>query len=149
MDDAGQGEEIGLNSTATGNQFSPEVTELSDGRMLATFISYFDEAPSDSATRARVIGADGQPEGADFVVNATDLGFSHACPAVKTLAEGNAPVVWHSSDVGDGDWGCLRGRLLNSDGQPVSLDVVINATMMNNQSSPALQALADGRVLVT
>ena len=203
-----------LNSTSLGNQITPSVTELSDGRILVTFVRSFDGTTNDGGIRARVIqpdgsvlaedfqvntttvgyqasvdvtalsggravavwfnsgpivpdeaggnpnvgpgeiraqviGADGRSEGSDFVVNATHLDFNYGYPAVTTLANGTALVVWHSGDHGDGDWGCLRGRVLDADGKPVSLDFVINSTQMNNQSSPALEALPDGRVLVT
>ena len=98
--------------------------------------------------RTQIIGADGVPVGADFAVNSTELDFPHATPAVTTLANGSVLVVWHSGAAGDGDWGWLPGRFLGADGRPVAGGPVINGRMMNNQSSPALQRLKGGRVVI-
>jgi hypothetical protein len=153
-----QAEDFVLNTTTEGYQIGVDVTALSEGRALAVWFTSGPIVPDEHGgnpnvgpgeVRAQVIGADGVPVGDDFAVNSTLLDFPYVTPAVTTLANGAVLVVWHSGDAGDGDWGCLRGRLLDANGTAVSQDFVINGTMMNNQSSPALQALPDGRVLIT
>ncbi len=153
-----KGDDFVINSTAGGYQSYVDVTALADGKALVVWFSsglYADDPEGGNGSfgpgevRARIIGADGQPEGADFQVNSTDLDFPYAKPAVTTLPDGRIFVVWHSGDAGDGDWGSLRGRVIEANGQLVESDFVINTTGVNNQSSPAVAALQDGRVLVT
>ena len=147
-----QGPDVQLNTTTDGLQVSGDVAALADGRAVAVW--YEEGSDSDqkgSYIRAQVIGADGQPEGDDFVVNATDIVGTSSLPAISALAGGGALVVWQAYETTDGvTYGnCLRGRLLNADGQPVSMDFVINSTTGYSFSTPAVEALADGRVLVS
>jgi Ca2+-binding RTX toxin-like protein len=157
-DGAFSGDDFVLNSTAGGYQNYADVTALADGRAIVTWFSsgIFTPDPSggnpsygQGEVRARIIGTDGQPLGSDFQVNSTALSASYTKPVVTTLLDGRAFVVWYSGDAGDGDWGCVRGRLIGPDGQLIESDFVINTTDLNNQSSPSLAALPDGRVLVT
>ncbi len=152
------GNDFVLNSTPGGYQSYVDVTALSNGTALVTWFSSGVFTPDPSGgnptfapgeVRARIIGADGLPLGPDFQVNSTDLSASYTKPVVTTLIDGRALVVWYSGDAGDGDWGCLRGRLIDSDGQLIESDFVINTTDLNNQCSPAAAALPDGRILVT
>ena len=152
------GNDFVLNSTPGGYQSYVDVTALSNGTALVTWFSSGVFTPDPSGgnptfapgeVRARIIGADGLPLGPDFQVNSTDLSASYTKPVVTTLIDGRALVVWYSGDAGDGDWGCLRGRLIASDGQLIESDFVINTTDLNNQCSPAAAALPDGRILVT
>jgi Ca2+-binding RTX toxin-like protein len=152
------GNDFVLNSTPGGYQSYVDVTALSNGTALVTWFSSGVFTPDPSGgnptfapgeVRARIIGADGLPLGPDFQVNSTDLSASYTKPVVTTLIDGRALVVWYSGDAGDGDWGCLRGRLIASDGQLIESDFVINTTDLNNQCSPAAEALPDGRILVT
>lgn len=153
-----QGDDFVVNTIAGGYQNAADVTALADGRALVVWFSSgpIEQDPEGGnplvgpgEVRARIIGADGVPVGSDLQVNSTDLDFPYAKPSVTTLADGSAFVVWHSGDSADGDWGTLRGRLIGADGQALERDFVINTTPINNQSSPDVAALADGRVLIS
>lgn len=158
VDGAFLGDDFILNTTLGGYKNAADVTALADGRALVVWFSAgprIDDPEGGNPTfgpgavRARVIGADGIPLGEDFAVNSTALDFPYALPAATTLADGQVFVVWHSGDSADGDWGTLRGRVLGSDGTPIETDFVINTTPINNQSTPSVAALADGRVLIS
>jgi Ca2+-binding RTX toxin-like protein len=150
--------EVNFGTASGGWIYAPEVTALGDGEALAVWFASGprNEDPEGGnptfgpgAVRARVIGSDGQPRGDDFVVNSTSLDFPYAKPAVTTLTDGRVLVVWHSGDSADGDWGTLRGRVIGADGALIETDFVINSTPINNQSTPSVAALADGRVLIS
>jgi Ca2+-binding RTX toxin-like protein len=157
-DGAAQASELTISSTSAVWTYSAEVTALSDGGAL---VVWFQSGPriddpeggnpsyGPGTVRARVIGSDGQPKGANFAVNSTALDFPYAKPALTSLVDGRVLVVWHSGDSGDGDPGALRGRMIGADGTLIETDFVINTTPINNQSSPALSALDDGRVLIS
>ena len=153
-----EGDDFLLNTTAGGYQSYVDVTTLADGSALVVWFSSGVFTPDPSGgnptfapgeVRARIVGADGQTLGPDFQINSTDLSTSYTKPVVTTLADGRVLVVWYSGDAGDGDWGCVRGRLIDANGQLIESDFVINTTDINNQSSPAVSALPDGRVLIT
>jgi Ca2+-binding RTX toxin-like protein len=137
-----QGQDVQLNTTTDGDQEAGDVAALADGRAVAVWYEQgSDSDQTGSYIRAQVIGADGQPEGDDFVVSAALT--NRSLPAITALADGGALVVWH------GENSELRGHLLNADGRPVSADFVISSTVGYGSSAPALEALADGRVLVS
>ncbi|MFM9934810.1 MAG: calcium-binding protein [Novosphingobium sp.] len=157
-DGAFQGDDFLINTTPGGYKNAADVTALADGQALVVWFSSGPRIDDPSGgnpsfgpgeVRARLIGADSQPVGADFAVNSTALDFPYAKPAVTTLADGRAFVVWHSGDGANGDWGTLRGRVIGADGTLIETDFVINTTPINNQSSPAVAALTDGRVLIS
>ena len=152
------GDDFILNSTPGGYQSYVDVTPMSDGGALVVWFSSGVFTPDPEGgnpsfgpgeVRGRIIGADGQTMGPDFQVNSTNLNTHYSKPGATTLEDGRVLVVWHSGDPGDGDWGCVRARLIQADGQLIESDFVINTTPLNNQSSPAAEVLPDGRVLVT
>jgi Ca2+-binding RTX toxin-like protein len=58
-------------------------------------------------------------------------------------------VTWTSSDPGDGDATCIRGRLYKADGVAAGKDFLVDTTAASSQAAPAVAALADGRFVVT
>lgn len=206
------GEDFVVNSTGAGTQYQPNVVEMADGRLFVTYASFSPEVLGPGAILARVLSADGTPEGDDFVlapesqlfagaadvtlladgrllatwyaagpitftpgenptvepgtlqgllldpdgqplgapfqINDTPLDTNLSAPAAVTLPTGEVFVAWYSGDGGDGDWGCLRGRVFDAAGQPLGSDFVLNSTPFNLNSNPSLSVGPDGRVLV-
>ena len=70
------GTEFLVNFTTDGGQLNPSITALSDGRFV---VSWTDSSRTGSDTeygaiRAQMFHADGQPDGAEFLVNSTTSG---------------------------------------------------------------------------
>jgi hypothetical protein len=136
-------------TTGVGNQLSPCVSALSDGRFVIVWQS--NDNGGDYDIRARVFNADGSPSGAvndDFLVSTTTMN-DQSGPSVTTLADGGFVVTWMSDDHGDGSGNCIRGRLFNADGSAIGDDFILNSTTASDQSSPSITTLADGRFVVT
>jgi Ca2+-binding RTX toxin-like protein len=57
-------------------------------------------------------------------------------------------VTWRSDDTGDGDGDCIRGRLYSAKGDTLGDDFIVNTTSENDQVTPNVTALADGRFVV-
>jgi hypothetical protein len=68
-------------------------------------------------------------------------------PDVGTLADGRFIVVWESWGQ-DGDGIGVVGRVFGADGSPSTKEFQINEYTASYQSQPALDVLADGRIVV-
>jgi Ca2+-binding RTX toxin-like protein len=142
------GQDFVVNTTAAGNQFSPTLAALADGRFVATWQSYDTGDGSGNCIRARLYNTDGSPAGDDFIVNSTTMGGQDD-PSVTALADGRFVVTWASTDGGDGSGTCVRARVFNGGGSAVGHDFIVNSTTTNNQYAPSVTALADGRFVAT
>ncbi len=83
--------------------------------------------------------------GQEFIVNSTATG-SEFVPSITALADGRFVVTWVYND---GVNQHIRGRIFNFDGSAAGNDFTINTTAANDQTRPAVTALADGRFVVT
>lgn len=86
-------------------------------------------------------------EGASYFlqqVNTTIAG-QQTNPAMTFLSNGNIVVAWQTPDAsGTG----IMFRILDSEGQPILAERWANRTTAGNQSSPHVEALADGTFLI-
>ncbi len=115
--------------TTFGRQENPQVTLLSDGRALFTWVQYIvndDLVYSDGLIRARIYDLqDPSAPSEDFTVNTTALGDTalHLVqPQVIQLADERVVFTWASADSGDGSSGCIRSVMYEPAGtnhQPV------------------------------
>jgi Ca2+-binding RTX toxin-like protein len=138
------GSDFIVNSTTTNDQSSPAITALADGRFVATWIS--NDNGTDGNIRARIYSANGTAVGDDFVVNSGPINALFN-PALTTLADGRFVATWQSRDNGtDFD---IQARIFNANGTAAGTDFIVNSTTTNDQSSPAIAALADGRFVAT
>ena len=135
-DGSPSGDDFIVNATTVGDQDSPSIAALADGRFIATWTS--------GGIRARLFEADGSALSGDFVVNSTTAGIAGGA-TVTGLANGGFVAAW---EVSGNLWG-IRGRVFNPDGSPAGADFVINSTISDGQRFPAITALADARFVVT
>jgi Ca2+-binding RTX toxin-like protein len=146
------GNDFVVNSTTDGGQALPDVTLLSDGRFIATWVSGDDQGSDTDGTtiRARIFEADGTPAGADVNVNTTP-DFGQQAPVVAALADGRFIIVWHSADKAGSDTSsdCIRARIFLADGTAAGKDYVINSTANDTQELSDVTVLANGRIVIT
>ncbi|NGO50253.1 calcium-binding protein [Allomesorhizobium camelthorni] len=142
------GQEIIVNSTATGSQGDSSITALADGRFVATWRSLDGGDGDGSCIRARLYNGDGSAAGDDFIVNST-VANDQNLPSITALADGRFVATWESYDTIDDQGSCIRARIYNADGSPAGDDFIVNSTPEGYQFSPSITALADGRFAVT
>jgi Ca2+-binding RTX toxin-like protein len=97
-DTSKSGAEFVVNTITSGNQITPHVSPLLDGRFVVTW-GDGSNSPDDlgsvtgSAVRAQVFLPDGSKGGEEFLVNTTTLG-SQVEPRGTPLADGRFVIVW-------------------------------------------------------
>lgn len=88
----------------------------------------------------------GDLDSGQFAINTTSGADMPA--AASQAVFGRFMVTWHSSDPGDLDANCIRGRVFNTDGTAVGDDFVVNSTALTGWRTPSVATLPDGRFLV-
>ena len=135
-----------VNTQFLNGQVTPSVSVQANGTFLIAWHSAdLVDDTSGSGIRARLFNSDGSPVGDDFLVNSTTSG-NQSNASVAALADGRFVVVWQSPEGGNLQ---IRARLISETGSAIGADFVINAVGTNDQSTPSVAAIADGRFIVT
>jgi hypothetical protein len=132
-----------VNQNAAGDQENAKVVMLDDGGAVFVW-----QGGVQGAQRiyARFMAADGAFSTGDLQVNTYSQHFQ-IDPDVALLADGNVVVVW-SSYGQDGDLLGVFGQRLSPTGAKLGSEFQVNNSTANNQRSPAVIALPDGRFMV-
>jgi len=132
-----------VNQLTNYDQEKPRVALLSDGGAVVVW-----QGGQRGGERiyARFINSNGTFRTADVVVNTCTNEFQ-ANPSVTVLVDGTVLVVWNSYGQ-DGDKHGVFGQRLSSAGLKLGPEFQINQFTANNQRSPVVATLADGRVVV-
>lgn len=136
------GAAVQLNSTTAGNQSFYDITQLSDGRYAIAFESNDGGDGSGFGIRMRFLDANLNPVGNDFLVNGTTQGAQTNANILGQLTNGNILIAYDSTNSGSSD---VRLRVLDSSGNGVGPDVVLNQTTAGDQFMNNYARLPDGR----
>ena len=136
------GPEFVLNSTTLGTQRQPAITELADGRFVASWVDY----GTIGLIRAQVFNANGAKSGAEILVSNT-TGGAQVHTDITGLASGRFVVTWTdpNADTGRSE---TYSQVFNVNGNKVGTAQFVHQTLGNHYSS-AVTALTDGRYVVT
>ena len=137
------GDQFIVNSTATGDQYRPSVTVLSDGRLAVAWSSAETGDGNEAVVRLRLLSSGGAALGEDAIVSSGEAFNWDAL--VTPLAEGRFLVSWSSETSGDGS--TIRARLFDADGEPVGDDFMVNTTVAGSWN-PSVATLADGGTVI-
>ncbi len=132
-----------VNSVGTADQEKPQVAVLQDGG--AAFV-WQGGANGKQKIYARFVKPDGTFRSADLQVNTYAGGFQIE-PAVATLQDGGAVVVWNSFGQ-DGSMLGVYGQRFSATGQKVGAEFAVNQYTEFNQRSATVAGLPGGRFLV-
>ncbi len=92
-------DEFLVNQQATGNQDTPTITALSDGRFVLVWMT--EDATQDlssTAIKGRIFNADGSASTDEFLVNVETIDSQYT-PTISTLSNGRIIVTWRTTDT--------------------------------------------------
>jgi len=142
------GGEFLVNSTTINGQYVPYVVGLDNGNFVVAWADTTGSEDADNvspeAIRARLFSADGQPLGADFVVDTVPFN-SPSAPIIQPLPGGGFVIAWRGSnpveDFGGGP--DVRARFYDAGGNPITDDIRINDDTAGSVSSLQLTIVDD------
>lgn len=141
------GREFLVNSTVAFSQGDPAVSALADGRFVVVW-SDLSQTPGDTslyAVRGQIFRADGNPNGAEFLVNTITQGAQFT-PVVTGLAGGRFVVAWRDDSfaAGDPSGSAVRAQVFGPGGGKLGAEIVLPSTTLSTQEWPSLTALTGG-----
>ncbi len=142
-------QELQVNTDTSGDQLVPAVASHPSGSFVVVWQTAREPGAAVPTTiRARRFGADGDPLGADFVVNSTTTGF-HGEPSVAMTPGGGFVVAWlNFVDFFQPDTFDIRARRFAADGSPQGADFQVNTFVPGRQIDPAVAVLANGEFVI-
>lgn len=133
-----------VNTYTTSLQYAPSISGLADGGFVVSWVSNGQDGSS-TGIYAQRYDANGNPDGSEFIINATTASAQYS-PSIVGLADGGFVATWTSND-GSGEG--VYSRVYDADGNTSGADIRVNVTTTNNQSNASVAALEDGGYIVT
>ncbi|MGR3378837.1 beta strand repeat-containing protein [Salipiger abyssi] len=141
----GSGAAIGsafqLNETAAGRQYLPQVTYLSDGRIVAVWTDQSGLDGYGYGVFARLFAADGTPLGGEFLV-AEDVNGNEYGIDVMALSDGGFAISYDGAN--DASGGGAFAQIYNADGSRRDGPLQLNEETSSTQYGPVLTEVSDG-----
>lgn len=138
------GAEFPVNTAVTNDQFIPDLTTLSNGGYVATWMSV-DQDGSLSGIYGQLYTSGGQEFRSEFRIN-TSTFDTQAAPSVAALSGGDFVVVWQSGH--DGPERGIYGQRYNINGAAIGGEFHISTGSSSDQTNADVIALGDGGFLV-
>jgi len=141
------GAEFRVNQFVAYNQRTPAVTALEDGRFVVAWVSEQQRFENSVDVYARLYLASGEPDGAEFRLNATDN--SCATPALAPGWNGGFLAVWSERAIANltNMWDVVAAKF-DARGQSAPYQPRLNSYEPHNQFSPRIAALGTTRLVV-
>ncbi|MFT6227710.1 MAG: hypothetical protein ACJARE_002119, partial [Paracoccaceae bacterium] len=141
-----------VNSITSSDQYRPDVATFADGRYVIVWRDSAADGSGEGAY-ARLYGADGVPEGAEFRVALTAAGNQDDVH-VAVLTDGRFAVGWTSDlntdeGVGTGGGTGVFVQLFAADAARIDDPLVVSEERFGTQDGFEIAALAGGRFAVT
>ena len=154
------GGEILVNSATAGNQLGEQITRLSNGGFVITWIDSSlgvggaTGDASNTAVKAQIFGADGSRAGGEILVNSAVAGAQNA-EQIIALSGGNFVVTWTDNSLGvggapgDTSGPAIKAQVFGADGSHIGGEILVNTATASNQVTEQITALANGGFVVT
>ncbi|UCF64077.1 MAG: T9SS type A sorting domain-containing protein [bacterium] len=137
-----------VNTTRTHTQTRPQVAIQSDGSFVVVWDSWNQDG-SDRGVYGQRFDANGNPVGAEFLVNTTTA-YSQARPAVTFIQNGEFVVIWESwnQDVATPSGYGIFGQRFDANAAKIGNEFQINTYTNDYQWLGDILSLADGKFVV-
>ena len=154
------GTEILVNTATTNSQSVAQITALSDGGFVVTWLDSstgVGGATGDAsgfAVKAQVFDAAGAMVGTEILVN-TATANNQSAPKIAALSDGGFVVTWQDFSAGvggatgDASSGAIKAQVFNAAGAMVGTEILVNTATANNQQTSQITALTNGGFVVT
>jgi VCBS repeat-containing protein len=127
----------------------PSVSALPDGRFV---VAWRVALAGEHRIEARLFAADGTALTADFQINSAQIGNDQRDVSIAVLPDGRFVATWTDGSTD------IKGRIFNTDGTPhdpdgggprTSDEFVVNSTTPDGQFASSVEAMSNGRFVVT
>ena len=146
------GSKLLVNTTTVGDQDSPTIAELSNGRFVIAWEDYggLGGDASNSSIKAQVFSATGTKVGSEFLVNSTTEGYQDL-PTVTGLNNGGFVITWRDGSGlgGDASNSSIKAQVFSATGTKVGSEFLVNSTIAGAQWLPSITGLNNGGFVVT
>jgi hypothetical protein len=154
------GSEFRVNSATANDQTAPEITALSNGGFVVTWVDASAGVggatgdTSSTAVKAQVFGASGTQVGSEIRVN-TATANAQGAPQITALSGGGFVVTWQDGSLGvggatgDASNTAVKAQVFAAGGSLVGSEIRVNTATANAQSLPEITALSGGGFVVT
>ncbi|MFK0087404.1 type I secretion C-terminal target domain-containing protein, partial [Pseudomonas sp. NPDC090755] len=139
--------EVLVNSTTADGQMDPLIVKLMGGGYVVSWMSLGQSSNSSFDIYSQRFNASGAPVGDEVRVNSTTANAQQQ-QVIGALSDGGYVVSWTSSGQ-DGSGLGIYAQRYDASGVAVGGEVRVNTVTANNQYSPSVAGLADGRYVVS
>ncbi|WP_348681074.1 beta strand repeat-containing protein [Alteromonas mediterranea] len=126
-------------------QQHPDVTTFSDGSFMVTWDGAGQVGQDGSGIYGRIFNADGTPATDDFQVNQY-TSSTQSDSQITRLSNGNVAVTWQSAGADGSGWSIVT-RIFDSNGAPVTDEIVVNSTTTSTQYEPSVDSFDGGYIV--
>lgn len=145
-DGTAAGVEFRVNTITTDSQFGQQVTALSSGGFVVTWMSIYQDGDHYGIFGQRY-AADGSAAGTEFQVNTYTTG-QQSDQQITALNDGGFVVTWMSNWQDGSIYGVFAQRYA-ADGSAAGSEFQVNTYTIDKQDNPQITALSDGGFVVT
>jgi len=136
---------IAVNSTTSGDQETPAIATLSDGRFVVVWNS--DGQDGDGwGIYAQRYAADASPQGAEFLVNTLHFRGKQVMPVIVALQDDSFVIAW--SGEGEDDDSGVFAQVFDSSGKRVLRTTTVNPNPKGQQGNPDICVAGDDGFVV-
>lgn len=136
-----------VNTVTEAGQYDPQITALADGTLVVIWADFsrLGADTSGSGVKGRLLSADGEPLGDEFLVNTTTPDLQYR-PEVTALAGGGFVVTWTNGQISSTRE--VRAQVFEADGSRVGGEINVNTATAGYQQIADTAALPDGGFVV-
>jgi len=154
------GSEILVNTAIANAQQAPQITALSNGGFVVTWLDGSLGAggatgdSSATAIKAQLFAAGGSAVGSEILVN-TATASGQSAQQVTALSNGGFVVTWQDFSqgvggaTGDSTGNAVKAQVFAAGGARVGSEMLVNTATASDQTQPQIKALSNGGFVVT